>query len=92
VLKLNPEQSRKLLPAFENMPLNDLGLDSLMGIELRNRITAELKVDIPMHVLIGGSSVAQLIAMITSQLTLKNLVMREPMSEEQDEDLEVITL
>jgi hypothetical protein len=30
--------------------------------------------------------------MITSQLTLKNLVMREPMSEEQDEDMEVITL
>jgi acyl carrier protein len=49
-------------------PLNKMGLDSLMMMELRNRVQEELDVEIPMVKLMGGISVIELVTEIKYQL------------------------
>ena len=49
-------------------PLNKMGLDSLMMMELRNRVQEELDVEIPMVKLMGGISVIELVTEIKDQL------------------------
>jgi hypothetical protein len=41
-------------------PLTYLGLDSLMALELRNRIVADLQVNLPVTLLLEGLSVSEL--------------------------------
>ncbi|MFP4411179.1 SDR family NAD(P)-dependent oxidoreductase [Coleofasciculus sp.] len=50
-------------------PLTALGLDSLMAVELSNRIKNELGVDVPTVKLIQGPSIAQLATQVSEQLT-----------------------
>jgi myxalamid-type polyketide synthase MxaB len=52
-----------------SLPLNELGIDSLMALELRNRITAELKVEVPMVKFLEGPSLAQITTLLLDQLT-----------------------
>lgn len=52
-VRLSPEQ-----------PLNRLGIDSLMAIEIKNAIESNLGVPVPMVDLLGGKSLAQLTAHI----------------------------
>ncbi len=49
-------------------PLNKMGLDSLMMMELRSRIVEELDAEIPMAKLMGGVSVIELVTEIKPQL------------------------
>nr|AHF22417.1 HapB [Hapalosiphon welwitschii UTEX B 1830] len=49
-------------------PLNQMGLDSLMVIELRNRLRAELGVDIPITKFLDGLSVVGLTKLASEQL------------------------
>ncbi|MDX2205397.1 MAG: SDR family NAD(P)-dependent oxidoreductase [Hyphomicrobiaceae bacterium] len=51
-----------------DMPLSDLGLDSLMAVQLRNRIEADLPLKIPLAKLLGGPSAAELAAGIDGEL------------------------
>ena len=44
--------------------LNELGLDSLMAVELRNRLEREFRVDIPVMTLLQGPSVGGVAALI----------------------------
>jgi acyl carrier protein len=50
-------------------PLTNLGLDSLMAVELKNRISADLGVNVPMVKFLQGFSVAQAAMQLLEQLT-----------------------
>ncbi|MBW4630464.1 MAG: type I polyketide synthase [Iphinoe sp. HA4291-MV1] len=49
-------------------PLNQMGLDSLMVIELRNRLRAELGVDIPITKFLDGLSIVRLTKLVSEQI------------------------
>ena len=67
-------------------PLNKMGLDSLMMMELRNRIVEELDVEIPMAKLMGGVSVIELVTEIKQQL--QNVLSPIESSSLEDDDIE----
>ena len=50
-------------------PLSNLGLDSLMAVELKNRIAVDLGVNVPMVKFLQGPSVAQAATQILDELT-----------------------
>ena len=50
-------------------PLSNLGLDSLMAVELKNRIAVDLGVNVPMVKFLQGPSVEQAAAQLLDQLT-----------------------
>ena len=50
-------------------PLSNLGLDSLMAVELKNRIAVDLGVNVPMVKFLQGPSVEQAATQILDQLT-----------------------
>jgi acyl transferase domain-containing protein/acyl-CoA synthetase (AMP-forming)/AMP-acid ligase II/acyl carrier protein/SAM-dependent methyltransferase len=50
-------------------PLSNLGLDSLMAIELRQQVSTDWDVDLPMEKFLEGSSVASLAAQVGEQLS-----------------------
>ena len=58
-----------------NQPLTALGLDSLMAIELKNRLELELAVRIPIVTFLQGPSIAQFTAQLLDQLHTKNEIL-----------------
>jgi aryl carrier-like protein len=50
-------------------PLNELGLDSLMGVELRNRVETDLALSLPMRELMQSPTINSLLRAVLSQLT-----------------------
>jgi amino acid adenylation domain-containing protein len=49
-------------------PINFFGLDSIMAIELKNRVEKELNVNLPVAILLQGPTLTQLTAELASQL------------------------
>ncbi|GAC1365004.1 MAG: hypothetical protein NVSMB44_25460 [Ktedonobacteraceae bacterium] len=54
-----------------NQPLTALGLDSLMAIELKNKLELELAVRIPIVTFLQGPSIAQFTAQLLDQLNVQ---------------------
>src|SRR6185437_12337520 len=50
-------------------PLTELGLDSLMGVELRNWIEGELRVNLPIVELMQGPTITRLAELLLAQLS-----------------------
>ncbi|MFB8795997.1 MAG: SDR family NAD(P)-dependent oxidoreductase [Microcoleus sp.] len=69
-------------------PLTNLGLDSLMAVELSNRIKSDLKVDVPTMKLMQGPSISQLAEQLLEQLALTQIIVSMPPSSELNEDEE----
>ncbi len=62
VLRVKPDTLR------DDQPLTDLGLDSLMGVEIENSIEGSLGVALPQASLIRARTVGQIIALIAEHL------------------------
>ena len=58
-------------------PINRLGLDSLMAVELRNRIQSDLGVSLPLVNFLKGPSIVQLGAEVLEQLPVPETVVPE---------------
>jgi len=71
---------------------NELGLDSLMQMELRNHITTDLKVNVPMAEFISRSNIATLTELLLEYLALASVTLDRPSLDGHDEDMEEISL
>ena len=54
-------------------PLRNIGFDSLMVVELKNQISADLRINLPVQELIAGASVVQLADKLNQKLTADSL-------------------
>jgi len=52
----------------DDQPLNEVGLDSLMGVELKNRVESDLRIALPVATLLQAPSVSQFAEKIRAQL------------------------
>jgi thioester reductase-like protein len=71
---LNPEQ-----------PLHELGLDSLMAVELTSLIRTELQVELPIRALIEDPSITNIAAIVLDQLTPGTTQSATPVDNQADE-------
>jgi short-subunit dehydrogenase/acyl carrier protein len=91
------QQVKKLLgfdassPLESNQLLSELGLDSLVSIQLRNRLRTELNVDLPIDKFLE-STIVQLGNALLEKLALANIILSEAPSTDLGEDMEEITL
>jgi thioester reductase-like protein len=73
-------------------PLSEMRLDSLMNIELKNRIDTELGLDIPIEMLFSDSNIKQLVNFLLKQLATKNTILLKPVSPELATNLDLETV
>jgi acyl transferase domain-containing protein len=73
-------------------PLNELGVDSLMIAQLKNRFMSELEVDVPIKEFIGEVSIAQLAGLLLDHLALSSVALVASPSSDISDDMEEIVL
>ena len=73
--------------------LSELGFDSLMNMELRNWITTDLKVDVPVEKLMNESIITQLADILLEQLTWASVIVsNDAPTENLSDEMEEIAL
>ncbi|MGK7932300.1 MAG: beta-ketoacyl reductase [Microcystaceae cyanobacterium] len=78
-----------------HQPLNEIGLDSLVSIQLRNRIRTELDIDLPLNKLTVDVTIAQIVSALQEQWLFKELVISETSSPDmggEEAELEKFTI
>jgi acyl transferase domain-containing protein/acyl carrier protein len=81
--------SETLLP---HQSFADLGFDSLMVFDLKNKIYQELKLDLSLKKLAEGSTIEQLASILIEQLALKNILISSPSTPHENSNLETFKL
>jgi len=88
VLEIQPDYNIDL-----EKPLNEMGLNSLMNIDLKNRIDTEIGVDVPIEMFIDGANITDLANLLLQQLASKSRTIGESSSSNVAvEDMEEIAL
>jgi aryl carrier-like protein len=80
-LQLDPEQS-----------LNELGLDSLTGIELKNRINTELETNVPLEKFFDDASLSKWAKLLVEKVVLENIREKVSSELEPEDNFEEVTL
>jgi len=83
--------SKRLDP---NKPWNDLGIDSLMAVELQNKVENDLDITIPMVELMQTPTVDKLTHLVLSQLDIKaeGMFLDEPATQPEEENEVLVPL
>ena len=73
-------------------PLNTLGLDSLMAVELRNQLMNALQVEIPIERFLEGLTTVQLASTVLGMLAMEDAFFSRNESADFNEDIEEFNL
>ena len=86
VLRLPADQVRS------DEPLNTMGIDSLMSVELRNRVAEQFEINIPVVKFMDGSNIRDLANLAFGQLESENHTLKDLSSDQSLHDLEISQL
>ncbi|SEP53569.1 Erythronolide synthase docking [Amycolatopsis saalfeldensis] len=91
LLRISAAARAELRPRFRQVRLNELGLDSLTTVQLRNELQADCGADIPPDQLFGGATAEEIVHLVCQQLTVRSVI-AAGVDTADDEDMEVLTL
>lgn len=75
-------------------PLSEIGLDSLVSIQIKNRIRSDLELDLSINDMSGESNIDKLVQSLQNQLLLKQLlqIKAQPFDSTNSDDIEEFVL
>jgi acyl-CoA synthetase (AMP-forming)/AMP-acid ligase II/3-oxoacyl-(acyl-carrier-protein) synthase/acyl carrier protein len=74
IVRLDEGQQKAARPGFGDRPLNQLGIDSLMAVELRHAIRTELAADVPLQALLDTTTAQGVVDVVYQHRLLSSLV------------------
>lgn len=97
ILKLPAQALAQIEHDFARTPLNQLGFDSLMAVEMRNRIRGEAGADVPLKHFLTGTCAAEVAELILARALVDRMATASPQpggatGMDTDADIETLTL
>lgn len=93
ILRLPAQALGQIERDFPRTPLNQLGFDSLMAVEMRNRIRREAGADVPLKHFLSGSCAAEVAELILARALVEQMAAPTAQPPDAaDTDMETLTL
>jgi NAD(P)-dependent dehydrogenase (short-subunit alcohol dehydrogenase family) len=95
ILRLPAQALAQIGDDFARTPLNQLGFDSLMAVEMRNRIRGEAGADVPLKHFLTGTCAAEVAELILARALVDQMAAASPQpggATEMDTDADIETL